>query len=114
MKVGVGLACYFLRNLLPFDSPSPKPVIPPPWRVEILASDINYSVLRAAQEAVYPEAHMERVDYAYRLRYFDKAGDHYGVKPSLNQLVHFDFHKLKTEFIPQRNEVIVSSNFSII
>ena len=43
--------------------------------MEILASDINYSVLRTAQEAVYPETQMEAVDYAYRLRYFDKIGD---------------------------------------
>ncbi|MGH9723726.1 MAG: CheR family methyltransferase, partial [Candidatus Acidiferrales bacterium] len=37
------LAYYYLRNPLPFDMPTPKPLIPPPWKVEILASDINYS-----------------------------------------------------------------------
>jgi chemotaxis protein methyltransferase CheR len=50
MMVADALAYYYLRNPLPFDMPSPKPLIPPPWRVEILASDINYSVLRAGQE----------------------------------------------------------------
>src|SRR5206468_761538 len=34
------LAYYYLRNPLPFEMPSPKPLIPPPWKVEILASDI--------------------------------------------------------------------------
>src|SRR6185437_5679564 len=107
------LAYYYLRNPLPFEMPSPKPLIPPPWKVEILASDINYSVLRAAQEAVYSETQMEAVDYAARLRYFDKAGDRYAIKRPLKELVHFDFHNLKTEFLPQRNDVIFCRNVMI-
>jgi chemotaxis protein methyltransferase CheR len=113
MQVCDALAYYYLRNPLPFDMPSPKPLVPPPWKVEILASDINYSVLRAAQEAIYPEQHMEPVEYAYRLRYFDKTGDKYAVKQSLKNMVHFDFHNLKTEFLPQRNDVIFCRNVMI-
>ena len=46
MLVADSLAYYYLRNPLSVDMPSPKPLIPPPWKVEILASDISYSVLR--------------------------------------------------------------------
>jgi len=113
MLVCDALAYYYLRNPLPFDMPSPKPLIPPPWKVEILASDINYSVLRAAQEGIYPELNMEPVDYAYRLRYFDKVGDKYAVKKALKEMVHFDFHNLKTEFLPQRNDIIFCRNVMI-
>ncbi len=113
MQVADALAYYYLRNPLPFDMPSPKPLIPPPWKVEILASDINYSVLRTAQEGVYAENHMEPVDYAYRLRYFDKVGDRYAVKKGLKDMVQFDFHNLKTEFLPQRNDVIFCRNVMI-
>jgi len=113
MLITDALAYYYLRNPLPFEMPTPKPLIPPPWKVEILASDINYSVLRSAQEGVYPESHMEPVDYAYRLRYFDKVGDRYAVKRGLKDLVHFDFHNLKTEFLPQRNDVIFCRNVMI-
>jgi chemotaxis protein methyltransferase CheR len=113
MQVADALAYYYLRNPLPFEMPSPKPLIPPPWKVEILASDINYSVLRAAQEATYPEHQMEPVEYTYRLRYFDKVGDRYAVKKSLKELVHFDFHNLKTEFLPARNDVIFCRNVMI-
>jgi len=113
MMVADALAYYYLRNPLPFDMPSPKPLIPPPWKVEILASDINYSVLRAAQEAVYPEHQMESVDYVYRLRYFDKVGERYAIKPALKELVHFDFHNLKTEFLPVRNDIIFCRNVMI-
>jgi chemotaxis protein methyltransferase CheR len=110
MLVADGLAYYYLRNPLPVETPSPKPLIPHPWRVEILASDISYSVLRAGQEGVYSENQMSAVDYSYRLRYFDKIGDRYAVKKSVKELVHFDFHNLKTEYLPQRNDIIFCRN----
>jgi chemotaxis protein methyltransferase CheR len=113
MQIADALAYYYLRNPLPFDMPSPKPLIPPPWRVEILASDISYSALRTAQEGIYSENQMEPVDYTYRLRYFDKVGERYAIKKAVKELVHFDFHNLKTEFLPQRNDVIFCRNVMI-
>jgi len=92
------LAYYYLRNPLP------------PWRVEILASDISYSVLRIGQEGFYNEHQMATVDYTFRLRYFDKVGDRYAVKKALKEMIHFDFHNLKTEYLPQRNDVIFCRN----
>ena len=110
MQVADALAYYYMRNPLPVESPTPKPLIPSPWRVEILASDISYSVLRAGQEGTYNEHQMASVDYNYRLRYFDKVGDRYTVKKALKEVVHFDFHNLKTEYLPQRNDVIFCRN----
>jgi len=110
MLVTDALAYYYLRNPLPVDLPLPKPLVPPPRRVEILASDINYSVLRAGQEGTYSETQMAMVDYAYRLRYFDKVGESYAIKKALKEIVHFDFHNLKTEYLPQRNDVIFCRN----
>src|ERR1700689_950765 len=107
------LAYYSLRNPLPFEMPTPKPLIPPPWKVEILASDINYSALLTAQQGIYTEAQMETVDYTCRLRYFEKVGDKYSVKPALKSLVQFDFHNLKTEYLPQRNDAIFCRNVMI-
>jgi chemotaxis protein methyltransferase CheR len=78
--------------------------------VEILASDISYSVLRAAQEGSYNEHQMSGVEYSFRLRYFDKIGDRYAVKKAVKDLVHFDFHNLKTEYLPQRNDIIFCRN----
>jgi chemotaxis protein methyltransferase CheR len=104
------LAYYYLRNPLPLDNPLPKPLVPPPWRVEVLASDISYSVLRTGQEGTYSENQMASVDYSFRLRFFDKVGDRYSVKKALKEMVHFDFHNLKTEYLPQRNDVIFCRN----
>jgi chemotaxis protein methyltransferase CheR len=110
MMVADALSYYYLRNPLPFDSPLPKPLVPAPWRIEILASDISYAVLRTAQEGSYAQHQMSAVDYSYRLRYFDKVGDRYIVKKTVKDLVHFDFHNLKTEYLPQRNDAIFCRN----
>jgi chemotaxis protein methyltransferase CheR len=110
MLIADALAYHVLRNPLPTEMPSPKPLIPPPWKVEILASDISYSVLRAGQEGTYTDSQMESVDYSYRLRYFDKVGERYAVKKALKEIVHFDFHNLKTEYLPQRYDMIFCRN----
>jgi len=110
MLVADTLAYYAFRNPAPAEPALPKPIVPAPWRVEILASDISYSVLRTAQEASYAEHQMSPVDYSFRLRYFDKMGARYAVKKSMKELVHFDFHNLKTEYLPQRNDMIFCRN----
>jgi len=110
MLIADALAYHQLRSQHSQDTTWPKPLIPPPWRVEIPASDINYTVLRAGQEAIYNEHQMASVDYSYRLRYFDKVGERYAIKKSIKEIVHFDFHNLKTEFLPQRNDVIFCRN----
>jgi chemotaxis protein methyltransferase CheR len=110
MLVADALSYHCLRNPSGHEYPSPKPLIPSPWKVEILASDINYSVLRAGQEGIYNETQMASVDYSYRLRHFDKTGERYAVKKALKELIHFDFHNLKTEYLPQRNDVIFCRN----
>jgi chemotaxis protein methyltransferase CheR len=110
MLVADALSYHELRMPHPVNTIWPKPLVPPPWKVEIPASDINYSVLRAGQEGIYNESQMASVDYNYRLRYFDKVGERYAIKKAVRELVHFDFHNLKTEFLPQRNDIIFCRN----
>jgi chemotaxis protein methyltransferase CheR len=110
MLVADALAYHQLRMPAAAEIEWPRPLISPPWRVEIPASDINYTVLRAAHEGMYNEHQMASVDYSYRLRYFDKVGERYAIKKPIKELVHFDFHNLKTEFLPQQNDVIFCRN----
>ncbi len=110
MLIADALSYHHLRSTSMALTQSPKPLIPAPWRVEILASDINYSVLRYAQEGTYTESQMTSVEYSYRLRYFDKIADRYAVKNSVKERVHFDFHNLKTEFLPQCHDMIFCRN----
>lgn len=90
-----------------------KTLVPQPWQVEILASDISYNALRAAQDASYSEGQIEPVDCMYRLRYFERLGDRYHIREALKNLVHFDFHNLKSEFLPEKNDAIFCRNVMI-
>ncbi len=110
MLMADGIAYHSLRQPSAANAILPRPLVPAPWKVEILASDVNYSVLRAGQEGMYQEHQMTPVDYNYRLRYFDKVGERYAVKQSVKELVHFDFHNLKTQFLPRDNDVIFCRN----
>jgi len=110
MLVADAFAGHLRWNVSAYECTFPKPLVPAPWKVEILASDISYSALRAAQEGIYSEHHMAPVDYSNRFRHFDKVDDRYVVKKTLREMVHFDFHNLKTEYLPQRNDVIFCRN----
>lgn len=113
MLVCDALAYYYLRNPSPVEMPTPKPIVPPPWKVEVLASDMSYSGLLTAQQGLYSESQVESVDYTSRLRYFDKLTDKYSIKPALKSLIQFDFHNLKTDFLPRRNDIIFCRNVMI-
>lgn len=108
IQIADSLAYYYLSNPTPQDASRAKPLVPPPWRVVILASDISYTALQTAQAGVYLEKHMAGVEYSHRLRYFDKIGDRYAVRQALKDLVQFDLHNLKTEYLPKYNDIIFS------
>ena len=61
MLIADTLAYYQLRNRAAGEMAWPRPLVPAPWIVEIPASDINYTVLRAAQEGIYNEHQMSAV-----------------------------------------------------
>ncbi|MGH9521848.1 MAG: CheR family methyltransferase [Terriglobales bacterium] len=107
------LAFFLLRHTPMAQNYSPKPMVPLPWRLQIVASDISYAALRTAQEGVYSGQQIAPVDSMYRLRYFDRVGENYRVKEALKQVVQFDFHNLKTEYLPQCNDVIFCRNVMI-
>jgi chemotaxis methyl-accepting protein methylase len=113
IQIADALAYYYLSNPLPQETSKVKPLVPPPWHVEILASDISFSALQTAQAGVYFEKHMTGVEYTHRLRYFDKIGERYAVRQALKDLVQFDLHNLKAEFLPQHNDVIFCRNSMI-
>ena len=110
MLVADALSYYHLRNPAADGTPRPKPLIPralasgdPGQRHQLFG--FTHSTGRHLHRATDGG-----VDYGYRLRYFDKVGERYAVKKNVKELVHFDFHNLKTEYLPQHNDIIFCRN----
>jgi len=110
MLVVDALAYHYLRNPANHELPSPKPLVPPPWKVEILASDISYSALRAGQDGTYGEHQMSMVDYSYRLRLFRQGRRPLRGEKRIEGNGALRFPQSETEFLPQRNDVIFCRN----
>jgi len=104
MMICDALAYYYLRNPLPMRCPRPKPMVPPPWKVEVLASDMSYSGLVTAQQGVVQRGAHGTRGLHLPPSLFRPARDKYVVKPALKSLVQFDFHNLKADFLPRRND----------
>ncbi len=68
---------------------------PDAWDISILASDISYRVLENAQRGIYSDHEMASVGPAYQKEFFEKVNGHYQVKPTVKNLVIFDYHNLK-------------------
>jgi len=107
------LSSFYLSHPAPQEVAQVKPLVPPPWHVEIMASDTGYAALQSAQSGLYMEKQMDGVEYTHRLRYFDKVAGGYGVKSALKELIQFDLHNLKTEFLPPPSDIIFCRNTMI-
>lgn len=104
---------YYLSHPGPQEARRTQPLVPPPWRIDILASEVSYASLQTARAGIYLEPQMAEVDYNHRLRYFDKIGDRYGVKSALKEIIQFDMHNLKAEYLPPPSDVIFCRNIMI-
>lgn len=60
------------------------------WRIEIIASDIDQTILKKAQKAVYPERSIRDVPPEYLRKYFDYRNNQYQLKSEIKQMVEFE------------------------
>lgn len=80
--------------------------LPPPWRAEIVASDLSLKCLMSAKEGFYEKTRISGVPPAYLAKYFDEVEGGYKVKNFLKDRIRFDYHNLKNAS-PWRNFDIV-------
>jgi chemotaxis protein methyltransferase CheR len=67
-------------------------ILPPPWKYEILASDISLKCLMTAKEGFYPNSRIEGIPDNYLTKYFDKVDGGYKVRADILSKVKFDYH----------------------
>jgi chemotaxis protein methyltransferase CheR len=72
-------------------------MLPPPWRFDIIASDLSLKCLMTAKEGLYDKMQVAGVPRAYLDTYFTALNDGYKIKDELKSRVRFDYHNLKND-----------------
>jgi chemotaxis protein methyltransferase CheR len=88
-------------------------ILPPPWRFEIVASDISLKCLMSAKEGFYQDSRIAGIPSHYLNKYFDKVTDGYKVKPTLMSKIRFDYHNLKNDSGLRNLDVVFCRNVII-
>ena len=87
--------------------------LPPPWKFEILASDLSLKCLMTAKEGFYAENKMDGIPDAYLKKYFEKVDGGYHVIADLQSKIKFDYHNLKNESGQRGFDVVFCRNVII-
>jgi chemotaxis protein methyltransferase CheR len=72
-------------------------ILPPPWKFEIVASDISLKCLMTAKEGFYADNRITGIPGAYLTKYFDKVEGGYKVHADIMSKIRFDYHNLKND-----------------
>ena len=88
-------------------------ILPPPWKFEIIASDISLKCLMTAKEGFYAESRIVGIPDAYLKKYFDKVEGGYKVHADLMSKIRFDYHNLKNDAGHRNLDVVFCRNVII-
>jgi len=88
-------------------------ILTPPWKYEIVASDISLKCLMTAKEGFYAENRIVGIPDAYLKKYFDKAHGGYKVHDDLMSKIRFDYHNLKNDAGHKNLDIVFCRNVII-
>jgi len=69
-----------------------------PWKLEILASDISETILRAAVQGIYDESKLKPIQPALLRKYFLKGSGRYKIRPEIANQISFKKINLKLDY----------------
>jgi chemotaxis protein methyltransferase CheR len=72
-------------------------ILPPPWKYEIVASDISLKCLMTAKEGFYPSNRVTGIPENYLGKYFDEVEGGYKIHTDIMSKIRFDYHNLKID-----------------
>jgi chemotaxis protein methyltransferase CheR len=88
-------------------------ILPPPWKFEIVASDISLKCLMAGKEGFYADGRVSGIPDAYLKKYFDKVEGGYKVHADLMSKIRFDYHNLKNDSGLRNLDIVFCRNVII-
>ena len=72
-------------------------VLPPPWKFEIVASDLSLKCLMTAKEGFYANNRIDGIPESHLKKYFDKVEGGYKIHADIHSKIRFDYHNLKND-----------------
>jgi chemotaxis protein methyltransferase CheR len=88
-------------------------ILPPPWKYEIVASDISLKCLMSAKEGFYAASRISGIPDAYLKKYFDRVEGGYKVRADLMSKIRFDYHNLKNDSGLRNLDIVFCRNVII-
>ena len=88
-------------------------ILSPPWKYEIMASDLSLKCLMTAKEGFYAENRIVGVPDAYLKKYFDKVEGGYKVRPEIMSTIRFDYHNLNNDSKQRNLDLVFCRNVII-
>lgn len=85
----------------------------PSGRHQILATDVDEEILRAAREGLYTEKDIQNVSPLRRRRYFQQEGEKFRVVPELRRRVQFRRQNLLADPFPSEIDLLLCRNVVI-
>ena len=87
--------------------------LPPPWKFEIVASDISLKCLMTAKEGFYADSKIVGIPDAYLKKFFDKVEGGYKVHADLMSKIRFDYHNLNNDSGKRSLDIVFCRNVII-
>jgi chemotaxis protein methyltransferase CheR len=88
-------------------------ILPPPWKYDIVASDISLKCLMTAKEGFYSDSRIAGVPDNYMRKYFDKVQGGYKVHQDIMSRIRFDYHNLKNDSGLRNLDIVFCRNVII-
>ncbi len=90
-----------------------KEILPSPWKVEIIASDISLKSLMVGKEGFYGDARIAGIPENYLKKYFDRVEGGYRIHDDIRSAIRFDYHNLKNDSGWRKLDVVFCRNVLI-
>jgi chemotaxis protein methyltransferase CheR len=88
-------------------------ILPPPWKFDIVASDISLKCLMTGKGGFYPEGRIAGIPDNYLKKYLDKVEGGYKMRPEIMSRIRFDYHNLKNDSGMRNLDIVFCRNVII-
>lgn len=90
-----------------------KEILPGPWAIEIVASDISLKSLMVGKEGFYADTRIQGIPDNYLKKYFERKENGYQIKDEIRSLIRFDYHNLRFDSGARNLDIVFCRNVLI-